>query len=405
MKIVVCVAPAFADSYGHLTRYAEQLALAGVQRDISVEILKFPSPEFFPRLFANLADENCVVHFYGYLYDLRIMTSAAPGGCMHVLDGARAKTVATVGDHPFSPFMQVVISNAHPSTRFVVMDQDFPEEMQVLNPALKSSRYDYRPIAPPTNYDEALLTSYKDRSFDLVVPMHLTDMSANGIDFILSKIHVDWLRNAALSCYSRALEDINTSPMRIFVACLQDELGTITLDQIREHNAQFIPEIFTIIAAVDALVRQTRRQRMVASLLRSVGKLKVVVTCDPIPSLRVDDNVTFIGKRPVEEVVTMMARSRAILNCNPSYPTGLHERVISGMMYKSCVITDLNPYISETFSAQEFVPYAPDAVMSLPDIFANCDVEAVAAAGGGKIRNDPAFSWNAHIDGLLQAAA
>jgi hypothetical protein len=74
-------------------------------------------------------------------------------------------------------------------------------------------------------------------------------------------------------------------------------------------------------------------------------------------------------------------------------------------MYNSCVITDTNPYINETFSTQEFVPYAPDAVMALPDIFATCDIETIAAAGAGKIRKNPVFSWDAHIDGLLQAAA
>jgi hypothetical protein len=100
-----------------------------------------------------------------------------------------------------------------------------------------------------------------------------------------------------------------------------------------------------------------------------------------------------------------MADSRAILNCNPSYPSSLHERVVSGMLYNSCVITDINPYLSETFAPSELVAYEPNTPMSLPDIFANCDVETIAAAGAHKIRKDPAFSWDAHIDGLQQAAA
>lgn len=405
MKIAVCVAPAGADSYGHLSRYAEQLAAAGRRRGVSVEILRFPSDDFFARLFANLADEECIVHFYGYLYDLRVAASVAPDGFVHALENSRATTVATIGDHPFSSFMQPMIVNAHPRTRFIVMDRSFRDEMCALNPALAHSHYEYRPITPPINYEASLLTDFKDRDFDLLVPMYVTDMSHIGLDFIVAQAAADWFKNVIVATYERASVETNLSPFHILMECLQAELGPITFDDIRGQNPNFVGEIMMSVAAIDALVRQDRRRKIITSLLKSVGDLKVAVTCDPIPALQVDDNVSFVGMRPVSDVVELMANTRALLNCNPSYPTGLHERVISGMLYNSCVITDLNPFMSETFSPSELVPYAPNESMTLPDIFKTWDVEAIAAAGGEKVRNDPAFSWDAHLDGLQSAAA
>jgi len=405
MKIAVCIAPSSVDHYGYLPRYAAQLAAAAQARGIAVEILQFPKDDFFARLFTNLADENCIVYFYGYLYDLRLVTSVAKGGIIHALENSRATTIATVGDHPFSPFMQAAIGHAHPSTRFIVMDKTFPDEMRALNPALKDSRYAYRPIAPAATYEANLATNFDDRHFDLVVPMFVTDMSENGIDFILSSVHTDWFKRTIEATYAQSLVEYQKSPFHIFTECLQAEIGTITFDDIRGQNPKFVREILTTLAAVDGLVRQDRRQQMIASLLKTVGGLKVAVTCDPIPALKVDERVEFLGKRPVSDVVGLMSNTRAVLNCNPSYPSSLHERVVSGMLYESCVITDINSYIDRNFSAKELVPYAPDESKTLPDIFETCDVAAIAAAGRTRIKGDPAYSWNAHIDGLLQAAA
>jgi len=71
MKIVVCVPPPACDVYRYHSRYAAQIARVGAARDIPVEVLSASSADFMPRLYANLADERCIVHFHCFLYDLR----------------------------------------------------------------------------------------------------------------------------------------------------------------------------------------------------------------------------------------------------------------------------------------------------------------------------------------------
>jgi hypothetical protein len=204
--------------------------------------------------------------------------------------------------------------------------------------------------------------------------------------------------------YERARTDVDKSPFHIFHECFHTHVG-LTLTEVRDRNPGLLEQIATAVAAVDGIVRQERRQNMVRSLLKSVGKLKVAITCNRFGGLDVDDNVLFVGKRTVADVAALMANARAVLNCNPSYPSSLHERIVTGMMYGSCVITDVNRCIEEAFSDGDFVPYAPNSSMTLTDLYGSFDVSAVAAAGARKISSDRAYTWDGHIDRLMHAAA
>jgi hypothetical protein len=73
-------------------------------------------------------------------------------------------------------------------------------------------------------------------------------------------------------------------------------------------------------------------------------------------------------------------------------------------MYESCVITDVNSYIAKSFSADEYVAYAPESEMNIADIYAAHDIEAVARTGARKVHGDPSYSWNGHINRLMHAA-
>jgi len=405
MKIAVCVAPPPADCYGHLRRYAAQLTQAAGRRGVAVETLSYGAADFYPRLFANLADENCIVHFYGYLYDLRMQTSVAGDAVIHALDASRAAAVATIGDHPFSPFMHRLVRHAHPRTRFIVLDKTFRDEMLVLNPALGGATYHYQPITPPVNFDPTRVKPFAARTYDLVVPMHLTDMAGHGINFILSHISTDWFRRAITGMYETALRDTDRNPMHIFVECLCAELGEVSLAQIGENNIDHLNQMLIAIGSVDGLVRQERRQRTISNLLRQVGNLKVAITSKAVPAMAVDDRVRFVGMQNIEGTVALLSDTRAVLNCSPTYPTNVHERVSSGMMYGSCVITDTNPYIRNAFAPHEYVTYGPQSSMTIADLYGERRVAEVADAGARRVRADAAYGWDAHIDGLLRAAA
>jgi hypothetical protein len=403
-KIAVCVPPAWCDAYGHLTRYAAQLAQTGAGRGAAVEILHYDAPDFMARLFAALEDEEAVVHFHAFLYDLSVSTSPAKTLRRHVLENARATVLATISDHPFTDFMQDMIRDAHPNTNFIVLEKTFPDEMQTINPALKAARFDYQPFGPPQNYDSALTTDFPDRQFDLVIPVRIVDLTDRHIATLLAKLDTPWLIQAMSATYEICVADISRNPFHIFLEHMSATLGG-TFAEVRDYKPEAAGLILNAISAVDGLVRQERRHRMVKSLLRSVGDLKVAVLGDPIPGLEADEKVQFLGMRQTPETIRLMADTRAVLNCNPTYPSNLHERVTVGMMYGSCVITDINPYIAENFSRDEILPYIPGSSRTVADLFAEHDIEAVAAAAAARVHGDRAFSWEGHFDELTRVVS
>jgi hypothetical protein len=404
MKFAVCVPLAHCDCYGHLTQYATQLAETAARRGIETEILRAKSPDFATRLFANLADEDCVVHFHSFLYDLRLETSLVAKMSMHALDHARAVTFATISDHPFTDFMQGMVRGAHPSTTFIVIEKSFVDEMRALNPALKRARFEYQPFGPPQNYDAAHVRAFERRDFDLVVPLRVIDLAGRSLEQLLSRLNIDWLAAATKATYHAALADLTRSPFHIFMDELCRVLGKLTFSDIRSHRPEAADGMMNLLSSIDGIVRQERRHRIVSALLRDIGDLKVAVLCDPVPGLAVDENVRFLGPLKTSETIPLMANARAILNCNPSYPSNLHERVAVGMLYGSCVISDVNTFMAETFTRGEFLPYDLGSGASLAQLFKTHDIEAIGAAASHRTRNDRAFTWDAHFDDLVRIA-
>ena len=404
MKFALCVPLAHCDCYGHLSQYSWQLAETARRRGIATEILHAKSPDFAARLFANLADENCIVHFHTFLYDLRLEASLAGKMSVHALDHARAATLATISDHPFTDFMQDMVRRAHPSTTFIVIERAFVDEMRAINPALEQSRFEYQPFGPPLNYDAASATPFRDRAFDLVAPLRVIDLAWRNIKQLLSHIDVSWIATATKATYDIAVADLTRSPFHIFMEELCRVLGELTFADIRTHKPELADGIMNVLSALDGIVRQTRRHRVIRSLLRDVGELKVALLCDPIPGLKVDKSVQFLGARSAPETVPLLANTRAILNCNPSYPSNLHERVAVGMLYGGCVISDVNTYMAQNLTPTEFLPYEPGSSESLKQVFEDHDIEAIGAAAAKRTRGDPAFTWDAHLDELVRIA-
>ena len=403
MRIAVCVPPAAADCYGHHTRYAEKIAELGAGRSIAVEILRYADPDFLARLFTNLQDEECIVHFHCYLYDLKIQATTVAPDVRHALDRCRARTMATISDHPFAGFMQAMVRDAHPDTRFIVIDNTFPDEMRYMNPALGEAEFVHLPFVAPVSFDEDCVVDFDRRAYDLVLPLFIADTSSMSIGSMLGPGVDAWFVRVVTATYEIARTDLSRNPFHILDACMRAEIGT-TLDDLRKVQPESVPALLNVLSRLDGLVRHERRAAVIGSLLRSVGDLRVGVLGHPVPSLQVDTKVEFLGGQNTRATAALMADSRAVLNCSPSYPTNVHERITVGMLYGSCVITDVNPYIAETFSDGDFIAYAPGSSMTLEDVFAAHDTRAIAHRSGMRARTDVPFSWPAHFDALLQIA-
>ncbi|MGE3475330.1 MAG: hypothetical protein AB7H70_05945 [Rhodospirillaceae bacterium] len=403
MKIAVCVPPPVADAYGHLTRYAEKIAEIGAERGMDAEVLHYADDNFFARLFANLMDEDCLVHFHSFLYDLKIHTSPAVRKVRHALEFARARTIATVSDHPFSDFMQEMVSNAHPKTKFIVIDDTFPDEMRFINPALAEAEFFHQPFVAPVSFEDHRYIDFDRRDYDLVLPLLLIDTGRLNLKTLLGGIGDGWFSRSLMATYETVRNDLSQNPFHVFSHIMQGETGA-GLAELQSKQPKTVPVLLRSLSIVDGYVRHERRMNIVNALLRDVGDLKVAVLGKRMAGLAIDAKVEFLGAQRAPETAALMANSRAVLNCSPSYPSNVHERVTVGMLYDSCVITDTNPCIAEHFSEEDYVPYAPGAAMTIAELFSAHDMRAIAMRSGNKARANPEFSWHGHFDSVLQIA-
>ena len=404
MKFAVCIPDGSVDGYGHLAHYAGEIARICKERCIDVEVLRFADASFLPRLLANLADPSCIVHFHCYMYDLGVVGNYMSHD-IRLTKSCAATTLATISDHPFQNFMQNMVRKADAATRFILIDDTFSDEMRFINPTLCDAKFAYLPYAAPINFDANLKVPFAERDIDLVLPMQLHEQEELNPTRKLEVLPDTWLKRVALATYETGLCDTSRSTFHIFTEHFGNESNGATLEDFRETHPKLMPPLLNIMDAVDGLVRFTRRYNMVRSLLRSIGKYKVVVMGPPISSLGADDNVEFVGTLQTPEATTLMARSKAVLNCNPTYPKNVPERVAVGMLYGSCVITDVNPCIADTFMSNEFIPYSPQSTETISDLFNQYDFAAIGRAAADKVTRHGAFSWDAHFDDLLKVAA
>jgi hypothetical protein len=403
MKIAVCVPPPVVDVYGHLTRYAEKITEIGAARGMDVEVLRYVEEDFFARLFANLMDDECLVHFHSFLYDVKIHTTPAKKKVLHALELARARCIATVSDHPFSDFMQEMVRNAHPKTKFIVIDKTFPDEMRFINPALSEAEFIHQPFVAPVSFEDHHYVDFEQREYDLVLPLLVIDTSNINLKAMLGNLGDSWFSRSVMSTYETIRSDLSRNPFHVFSEVMHAETGARPQDLQRNHP-KTVPELLRALSIVDGYARQERRTAVVGSLLRDVGDLKVAVFGKSAGGLDIDEKVEFLGMQRAPETAALMANSRAVLNCSPSYPTNVHERVTVGMLYDSCVITDTNPCIAENFSEDDYIPYAPGSQMTIADICATHDMRAIATRSGEKARAHSGFSWHAHFESVLQIA-
>jgi hypothetical protein len=403
MRIAICHAPSIGDTYGQHARYTDELRVNLSRRSIQAEILQYPSDTFFPTLYAYLSDPDSIVHFNAAFYDLLMQAAGIVIEGPHAFDSCPAVTMATIGDHPFSYFMQYQIGRAHAKTRFVVIDATFIDEMQTINPKLSASTFLHLPNFPITRDAFTRPLGWTEREYDVAIPLKIIDPAGGNIARFLEVLGSDPTADVVAATYETVVSDLSRNPFTVFRQILL-ERRAIDLAEVQAKDIQTFQKLLNMIGVTDNIVSQARRNRMLSSLLRATGDLRVVVTSAPMPWLDVGPHVEFIGEGPAHLVAALVANSKTVVNCSPTYPNSVHERIYYGMASGTAVITDESPQLRKTFTRDEYVPHDWNATKTLSEIFETIDLEKIAAAGALQVNNDRAFSWDFHIDRLLELA-
>ncbi|MGE4064123.1 MAG: hypothetical protein AB7E79_12215 [Rhodospirillaceae bacterium] len=402
-RLLVCTPGFPADVYGHLHKQAQMAAQTARAMGLEAEVADATDSGFLPALFRALDDPECVISFNYFQYDLRVLASVGVTKSTHALEGSKARAVAAIGDHPFASFMSDQLAHAHPSTRFITIEKGFRDEAVFVNPSLAPAKMFHVPFMPPVSFDEGHRLPYEQRPIDLIAPIFITPVEPDVIPSLLRRCGESWLRRAVEATLDALLQDVAQTPFELLNEFTRAETGA-DLHQIIQVQPAAYRAFLRVLEGVDGIARQRRRELMLKNLLRSVGKLKVCVFGAKPPQIDVDERVQFIGVQHIDRTTALCGRAKAILNCSPSYPTNIHERISVGMLYGSCVLTDVNPLLRATFHDGTYVPIEPSSSPPLVEIFDDQDVETVAAEGAAAIEDDPRFTWERHVQNVLDVA-
>jgi hypothetical protein len=177
------------------------------------------------------------------------------------------------------------------------------------------------------------------------------------------------------------------------------------MSDVRKNDSNAFRTLLYVLAGVDNIIRQTRRNHTLSSILRSIKGLRVAVTSDKIPWLDIDEDVDFVGTRTWAEAMEYMAGAKTVINCSPTYPTNFHERIRNAMSFGAVAITDENLHLKQAYGSDLYVAYGLESTMTLSEVFEEYDLEKIAHAGFNRIHSDHSLSWDFHLDKILGLAA
>jgi hypothetical protein len=108
-------------------------------------------------------------------------------------------------------------------------------------------------------------------------------------------------------------------------------------------------EFFFMLASdVDFYVRAYRAAKMARLLM----KLPAQIYGNGWDFLdRSNSRASFRGDIPASKLMALYANAKILASTTPSVRHGMHERVMAGLLSRSAVLSDLNPYARETLSA------------------------------------------------------
>ncbi|MCP5103110.1 MAG: glycosyltransferase family 1 protein [bacterium] len=170
-------------------------------------------------------------------------------------------------------------------------------------------------------------------------------------------------------------------------------------------------ELLPGLMSIDRFIRAHRRVTCLKKLSDSGIHLHIYGSVIEKSPLKVKENIVFHGPVSFSEVLSVMARSKIVLNTLPYFPEGSHERVFSAMLNGALCISDSNRYLAKEFNAgKEILFYSWQQLDDLPGMVREMLTDnnrrlSIAAAGREKVKDRHTWKHRAgelltHIESL-----
>lgn len=356
-RLLICEPSRGRGNFGVLNQHTHMLRQAAQEQGLEVQVVGDEAGALISALKEAADRKDTAVYAGAFFYDMEIKGHQTVNG--NIFDALGLPVIGYLGDHPYSLFMWDRVERCARGTVMVSSSQSLVQEFNILKggkwPALAAL-----PPHPALVQPRAPLASWQERDIDLLIPWGLHKIMTNG---------------AALSAQARKqLERSSATPKRDAdilrrLSSLVDQdpnknLLECFLETYRNVTGQaFMPETpwseenrrwFALLSSLDQEIRLKRRSEMLDQLGDLPDDWRIVVTAPKevrqfSGGLAGKRNVTWCGVVSVEQLNGLYARSRRVLNCNPSFTDQVHERVRNAMAWGCLVVSDANHALEKHF--------------------------------------------------------
>ncbi|WP_163575912.1 O-linked N-acetylglucosamine transferase, SPINDLY family protein [Halomonas faecis] len=340
-KKLVFLSTGDAANFGNLQKNQDGLFSFLKKNGVSVEKygeVDSKAPDLLKKI---LDDGSCIVYGSNRFYDLP----------------HKARMIGLIDDHPFSRFMLERVAKINNEDIFFSYAKSVVEELQFLRPDVEKVFY----LSLPPKETNLSLESLEKKDFfcrkiDLLLPLSLVSKKdllnlEQRVSSLAKQLGGLWRKKSKEIFYELLNND--KSPLELFKSAYKEIYGyswNVTYPWDKQDIA-----LFALMSDIDILARQKKRIYAIESVQSLAVSKKVVVTVerDVLDSLGISEYVNAIGAVRAAELEGVYKDSKAVLNINPSYKDGLHERVVNASTFGCALITDANDKIKECFVEKE----------------------------------------------------
>ena len=242
-------------------------------------------------------------------------------------------------DHPFCNLGNHTIDSSYVANVYFMVDFLEVQQTYVRHPQLCFALRD--PIFPP---DTNTLTHAE----------HQSQWRKRSIPYLFIKTGNDPARLNA------AIQELTSTERTIFHDCLaqlqhsaDNHLTHLVAEQCRAHNIEPLARNKSFIQIVLLLERYVRdwRSRQIVEWLKHKPALIIGDGWDSVD--KTNTTATFMPSRLATECTALYADSRFVLNANPCFRDGCHERVLLGLLNGAIAVSDRNRFSDHVFASQE----------------------------------------------------
>lgn len=187
---------------------------------------------------------------------------------------------------------------------------------------------------------------------------------------------------------------------RTMEECLADIISQEDLMEGKYFTREF-PVLMNYLFLVDKYVRNVHRRRVVEEIVKSGQEITVAGAGWKMTALGDYARANLIGQVQMVDVFELMGNAKAVLDINPLFVEGVHDRVTSAMAAGAYVISDMN---SDALESDEPIlgQYNIWNRDKLQEALNLTESEKADRAHRGYELYKESYSWECHANNLLK---